>query len=81
MACGDVCSIKRDLCSLHEVEGKLNNTTSVQVIVDEFMNLSIIDDDNELGAIYSPSHGNFSGEGTKAPHFYLTQMKNFKFIP
>lgn len=76
-----ICELKGDICSLNTLNTRLGNTTAVQIIVDTFGNLEIIDPNNELGAVYSENIGNLSGNGTKVDSFNIDQFGNFQFIP
>lgn len=79
--CQSICVTKQDLCSLRDINIRLGNTSAIQVIVDQYGNLEIIDPNNDLGAIYSDSEGNLSGNGNKVNNFFLDQFGNFKFVP
>lgn len=81
MGYDSICTTKADICSVKEITGQNNNTNEVQIIIDEFGNMEIIDPQNELGAVYSENEGNFSSTGTKADNFRLDNFGNFKFIP
>jgi hypothetical protein len=76
-----ICEVKHDVCSLRDINVRLGNTSAIQIIIDQYGNLEIIDPNNDLGAIYSENEGNLSGNGVKVNNFAIDQFGNFEFIP
>ena len=81
MAHDTICTIKGDICSIRDINTRNELTTEVQVTVDEFGNLEIIDPQNQLGPVYSENVGNLGGTGSQVNLFALDSFGNFKFMP
>lgn len=77
--CLDLCQINYDINSEQSLLDRIDQQTQVTINVDEFGNLSITDPQNELGAQYSDSVGNLSGNGTRVNRFFLDRFGNFKY--
>lgn len=77
MRCLSICDVLFDICSTKKVNEQIQQETLVQIWVDKFGNLNIVDPEDEL--IPTLTDGNLSGSGTRSQRFYLDRFGNFKY--